>query len=250
MRADGTGCGNGEAVDLDRTERVLGNRVTELKEGTEGNKYQPPDHVFGGTTRGALLVIAAISFAVVVAGGWVGAHVYRVSSAAKSLEELDADYVWLHQRYEGHFLEERNGIRKGLVRVLGNRVASDVAEVRISNGNPNDLQLDFLAYLPQLRSLELQSAVATDRTLAVISQLPNLRYLKLVGPKFTVMGLLQLRNAPKLQKLYFDREQFTPIEMAVLQAELPGVDFSSIETGDASNYPTPAMVAAPPPILM
>ena len=172
---------------------------------------------------------ASIVLGLLVIGSFVGSRIWRVESNERALEKIHAKYAWTHESPARKLMRRSNTetlpkkVRTQLVAWLGKPLVSDIAQIRIETGNPNDEQLSFLPRLSRLDSLELHSHRATDATLEAISRLPNLRTLSLVGNRFSVMGLLKLRAVHSLEELRYDSTQFSAIEIATLKAELPGV---------------------------
>ncbi len=159
-----------------------------------------------------------------------GGEVWRVSSTEKTLGNMQAEYAWI---YETLYLSSEKPPKwacESWARKLGNPLVSDISLVKIQQGHPSDEQLHFLKNLREVRAFELRSNRATDKTLELISRLPNLRYLTLVGNNFSIMGLLKLRDAPCLTLIRVDTQQYSPIELAVLQQELPGVQVLNART--------------------
>lgn len=161
-----------------------------------------------------------LMLAVVVLGSFIGGRSMRVHSQVQHLEEMDAEYGWSHETFDRSMGQKPDKLRHWLAGYFGNSIVSDLAYVKLCEGDLNDRQLTFLSGLRHLQSLEIRSDQATDQTLQVISHLPDLRYLTLAGDRFSVFGLLQLRNASNLRKLQLDTQQLTPIELAVLRSQL------------------------------
>lgn len=174
-------------------------------------------------------LLGAVGLSLLVLGTSLGARIWRVDSNERALEKIHAQYAWTHEsparklkrRSTSQTLPKK--VQSHLVAWLGKKVASDIGQISIESGNPNDEQLAFLPRLSRLDSLELRSHRATDATLEAISRLPKLRCLSLVGNKFSVLGLLKLRTLKSLEELRFDTTRFSAIEVATLKAELPGV---------------------------
>ncbi len=192
--------------------------------------------VVGGLAAGCLVVLLVAAL--------LGIRIYRIETTRSALIRFGAEYKWQHERIDPA-LPKSTRTRRLMARWLGNPTVSGFSLVRIDRGNLSDRELSFLSSLREVEILELHSDEATDQTLGVISRLPNLRYLNLAGKKFSVMGLLQLRRARRLRQLQFDAIELSPIELAVLIAELPGVIVARRGVGSSDAYRT-VTVQEPP----
>ncbi|HBE69516.1 MAG TPA: hypothetical protein DDW52_15330 [Planctomycetaceae bacterium] len=161
--------------------------------------------------------------ACVIAFGMVH-HRIRMEDVRSHLNALGAEAHWEHQTFSRK--NPKNTAKKAqtqIASVFGNSTVSSYSIVKIDHPSACDEQLAFLSKLTELKRLQLHSDSASDATLKVISRLPNLRILRLFGSRFSIHGLLNLREAPRLEELTIQTGLLTPIEMALLKSELPGV---------------------------
>ncbi|GAB5402174.1 MAG: hypothetical protein Aurels2KO_04050 [Aureliella sp.] len=152
-------------------------------------------------------------------------HKARVEYARYHLDKLNASHLWQHETFSrvDKSDRQRKKTMRTLANVFGDSTVSGFSVVGIDQPDATDQDLGFLSQLRELRTLRLTSNKATNATICAVSQLPNLRYLQLLGEQFSIHGLLQLRSAKNLRELTIEKDAFTPIELAVLHAELPGV---------------------------
>lgn len=221
-------------------ENLAGTEVKSTQEELEAAALRELDfawmclrRIFMGTAW--LALIACVLVATLAAR-----RVVRIESARYALARLNATYHWEHEpvspRHRG-----QKATQQRLAKWLGNSTVSGLSDVQIDQPDAGDAKLGFLSSLLETQSLQLYSDAATDQTLAIVSQMPNLQYLKLFGSRFTVHGLLKLRQLPSLKQLTIDAMQLSPIEFAVLKAELPGVKLvASRQPPFESNYPAEA----------
>jgi hypothetical protein len=106
-------------------------------------------------------------------------------------------------------------------------IRCDFDSIVLRSNSLRDGDLTFLAEMKSLETLELRSQIATNRTLGLISRLPNLRHLTLSGEQFTINGYLALRHASSLRSLKIREDVLSPLELAVLKEELPGIQIQS-----------------------
>ena len=147
---------------------------------------------------------------------------WQTSLLKKELNEVKAEFVEKTNRSG----RDASWVPGQLQKIAAKSSGSNISSVRILDGDASDEQLGFLGQLSALETLELSSNLATDKTLQMISELPNIRYLTLIGNKFSVVGLLRLRALEHLEQIRINIQQYSPIELAVLKAELPGVRLS------------------------
>ncbi len=164
-----------------------------------------------------------------------GIEVWRVTSTERALQDMQAEYAWTYETVYLSADAPPTWARENWAKRLGNPLVSDISLVKIDRGHPDDEQLQVVKNLREVRALKLRSDRATDKALEMISQLPNLRYLTLIGNNFSIMGLLKLRDAPCLMLLRVDAQRYSPIELAVLQQEMPGVQLLSARI-DPDDY--------------
>ena len=169
--------------------------------------------------------------------GWIAWQTWNNMHAEKQLQALDAFYTWNHETYNTQANEKPSPLERALASTFGNALASNLAVISLTKGDPGDQDLSFLATLSKLRTLDLRSNIATDKTIGLISKLPDLRYLSLAGNKFSIFGLLQLRHAHNLRQLTIDTDHFSDLELAVLKHELPGVTLLPLQKKSTEAYP-------------
>lgn len=143
---------------------------------------------------------------------------WQESALKKDLNAVNANFERSHRKRKAN-----SWLPSQLSHVVVDRSESNIATVRILEGDATDEQLRFLERMDTLETLEISSNLATDATLAAISKLPRIRYLSLVGNKFSAVGLLKLRALEHLEQIRLNLQQYSPIELAVLRAEFPGV---------------------------
>lgn len=155
----------------------------------------------------------------------VGFHKLRIESARFQLDRLQATHLWQHETFSR--TDKGNNAKskalRSLASVFGDSTFSGFSVVGIDQPSASDAQLRFLSGLKELRTLKLVSDNATDATLASLCALPELRCLRVAGEQFSIHGLLSLRGAPELRELTVNQGAYSPVELAVLEAELPGV---------------------------
>ena len=176
--------------------------------------------------------MALIAMGMLLGLSILAARTYRIEATHTELQRIQAEYKWQHQSYERK-MRKTPQVRchRMLAEWLGNSLVSDFSVVRI-DGPLNDGQLRFLHNLRAVRVLELHSDLATDATLTMLSKLPHLQHLTIIGNRFTVKGLLQLRESASLDRIRFGGSNFSPIELAVIESEIPATPITE---------PTPAM---------
>lgn len=172
----------------------------------------------------------------------VGFHKLRIESARFQLDRLQATHLWQHETFS-RTDEAKNAQSKtlrSLASVFGDSTFSGFSVVGINQSSASDGQLSFLSSLKELRTLKLASDKATDATIASLCDLPDLRSLRVAGEKFSIHGLLSLRDAPELRDLTIDQGAYSAAELAVLEAELPGVALHQRQPSRATFYEEPA----------
>lgn len=186
------------------------------------------------TRTSTKVIVLALTTLFLSGGIWL--RWWQIACLKKTLEAAKASYALadqnailseteMHLRGSRQRLSERSWLGK-----LCNLAAPGISQVRIVKGNLGDGQLHFVDHLHEVERLDLRSDQATDSTLERISRLPNLRYLTIVGKRISVRGLLKLRSARELSQVRFVARDYTPIERAVLKAELAGVAFLDLQT--------------------
>jgi hypothetical protein len=85
-----------------------------------------------------------------------------------------------------------------------------------------DADLHWLAALPHLKTLEIESDWVTDRGLKAVGKARGLREVRLDCPRLTHKGLLELRSLARLRTLHF--HHFPTIDdQLLLEKALPGL---------------------------
>lgn len=178
-------------------------------------------------------------------------HKARIEVARYRLDKLEASHLWEHETFSrvDKSDRERKKTLRSFANLLGDSTVSGFSVVSIDQPTATDQDLSFLGQLTELRTLRLASDEATNATILAVSRLPNLRYLQLFGDQFSIHGLLHLRSAQSLRELTIEKDAFTPIEMAVLHAELPGVVVSertppsgpTTDTEQENGYAVPGL---------
>lgn len=179
--------------------------------------------------RFAIVSAAAATGIAVIAITLMGIRINRIETSRHTLDAMGAKSFWQHESFDSPNSSSTK-VRSQIARWLGDSTVSGISVVSINDTEADDAQLEVLQEMDEVRSLDLRSDAATDNTLAVISRLPNLRYLTVVGSKFTIRGLLQLRKAEFLRRLCVDRQQLTPMELAVLSDAIPSLQIADLRT--------------------
>jgi hypothetical protein len=173
-----------------------------------------------------LYVTVSIGLGIIFLLGAIGWRSYRVEHRRQGLAMLGVEYKSQNDLARQKIWNPKPTPIRDWVSDI---VHGGIAEVRICKGDLNDQHLDMLATLNQVHALELRSDEATDETLKTISRMPKLKTLTLDGRQFSIFGLLQLRESKVLRTLYLDKQRLTPIELAVLEAELPQVTIAGFQ---------------------
>lgn len=178
--------------------------------------------LFSAKNRVKTSVVALL--AVIAIGLLAEYRAMRVRRVEAALQSIDAEYLWNLDGRSPSLSDYPTSARQMLAACFGKSMVSDFASVKINNDDIKTENLDFIADLRSLESLQLHSNGVTDDTLRTVSELPELRYLSLAGEHFSIFGLLELRNASSLRELDLNVDHLTPNEMALLASELDGVE--------------------------
>lgn len=149
-------------------------------------------------------------------------HLYRAQALQSAIERAGGHASW-SDSWLTFICGLRHQTRAGMKTLAWRGVLPTIHEVKIFDRELSDDELEFLGTLTSLKRLELQCNTASDAVLATISRLPNLEYLRIRGKNFTAEGMLKLRALPALEQVEFDGRLCSPIELAVLEMEIPGL---------------------------
>lgn len=184
--------------------------------------------------------------ACVIAFGMVRNRI-RMEDVRSHLSALGAEAHWDHQTFNRENPDDTGKKAKAqIASIFGDSTVSAYSIVKIDHPTACDDQLTFLSKLTELKRLHLRSDSASDATLKVVSRLPNLRFLRLFGSRFSIHGLLKLRESPRLEELTIQSGLLSPIEMALLKSELPGVKVNQRRrSGQQPEQSTPPQYDCP-----
>ncbi len=105
----------------------------------------------------------------------------------------------------------------GKVKFAGQAADRAVVEVDLSRTSATDSDLERLASLAQLQTLNLSGTATTDRGLKVLRNIPSLKKLNLNLTKISDSGLAYLVDLPALEELYLIETPLTDASVEYLQ---------------------------------
>jgi len=175
---------------------------------TPSNPTPEPRRFFSRQPRPPCICMATFGLIVIAAGLRVGIPIYRQHAAIRAIQRLGGNY----------YLESQP---PGLLeRYVGDEWASKfvkVEHVGLNETQVTDPGLEYLDWLPSLKSLDLCRSNVSDQGLAHVRTQTNLNYLNLCLTPISDAALAHLQKLTNLEHLYLSDTGVTNDGVHLLQ---------------------------------